>query len=68
MKQTAKMMNGNNHFLLVFSHTHDSFQLRQLLPALITCVVAKRLSSLPSDNHWALRSEAAQVLLQACDR
>lgn len=67
MKQTAKMMNVNTRFLLVFSHSRF-FQLHQLLPALITCVVAKRLSSLPSDNHWALRSEAAQVLLQACDR
>jgi hypothetical protein len=38
------------------------------LPALITCVVAKNLSSRPMDNHWALRFEAAQVLLLACDR
>jgi transcription initiation factor TFIID subunit 6 len=54
--------------LLLNPHLHLELQLHQLLPALITCVVAKNLSSRPMDNHWALRFEAAQVLLLACDR
>lgn len=29
--------------------------------------MAKTLSSHPFDNHWALRQEAGQVLLQACN-
>lgn len=33
----------------------------------MTCVVAKKLSSRPSDNHWALRREAAQTLIRACN-
>lgn len=54
--------------LLRFLLRTFDFQLHQLLPAVITCVVAKRLSSSPFDNHWALRFEAAQVLLIASDR
>jgi transcription initiation factor TFIID subunit 6 len=33
----------------------------------MTCIVAKKLSSRPSDNHWALRREAAQTLIRACN-
>lgn len=49
------------------SHLHLELHLHQLLPALLTCVVAERLASSPAENHWDLRKDAATVLVQACD-
>ncbi|KAG7345166.1 TAF6 C-terminal heat repeat domain containing protein [Nitzschia inconspicua] len=54
------------HSLLVNPHLHLELYLHQLLPAILTMVVAKKLSSKPWDNHWSLRSEAAQCLILAC--
>ena len=51
--------------LLHNPNIHLELQLHELLPALMTCVVAKRLA--PSGNHWALRREAGVVLVQACN-
>jgi len=51
--------------LLHNPNIHLELQLHELLPALMTCVVAKRLA--PSGNHWALRREAGAVLVQACN-
>jgi transcription initiation factor TFIID subunit 6 len=53
--------------LLLNSHLHLELHLHQLLPALMTCVVAKKLAHQRADNHWALRQEAATTLLQACN-
>jgi transcription initiation factor TFIID subunit 6 len=53
--------------LLLNSHLHLELHLHQMLPALMTCVVAKKLARTRSDNHWALRQEAATTLLQACN-
>lgn len=49
--------------LLRNSHLHLELQIHELLPALMTCVVAKRLSE---GDHWALRREAAMALLTTC--
>jgi len=49
--------------LLQNLHLHLELHLHELLPALMTCVVAKRLTG----NHWALRREAAVALIQACN-
>uniref|UniRef100_A0A6S8RS04 TAF6 C-terminal HEAT repeat domain-containing protein n=1 Tax=Ditylum brightwellii TaxID=49249 RepID=A0A6S8RS04_9STRA len=46
---------------------HLGLHLHQMLPALITCVVARRLSSRPFDDHWGLREEAARTLVKACN-
>ena len=43
------------------------FHLQQLLPAIFTCIVASRLSSI-SENHWKLRSSAAQVIALICKK
>ena len=51
--------------LLENPHLHLELHLHELLPVLMTCVVAKKLPS--SDHHWMLRREAAQTLLEACD-
>mmetsp|Transcript_22354 Transcript_22354/g.53186 ORF Transcript_22354/g.53186 Transcript_22354/m.53186 type:complete len:460 (-) Transcript_22354:1626-3005(-) len=53
--------------LLANPHIHLELYLHQLLPAILTMVVAQRLSSKPFDNHWILRHEAALCLVQACN-
>lgn len=53
--------------LLINPHVHLELHLHQLLPAVMTHVVAKNLSTMLEGNHWALRNEAAQTLRQACD-
>lgn len=47
-------------------HLHLELNLHQLLPPLITCVVARRLAGGDGSDHWALREEAAEVLVAAC--
>jgi len=56
------------HSLLINPHLHLEIYLQDLLPQLLTCVVAERLSSRPWENHWILRTEAALTLVQACDK
>lgn len=53
--------------LLLNPHLHLELHLHQLLPALVTCVVAKKLAKNRVDNHWTLRQEAATTLWQACN-
>jgi len=47
---------------------HLELHLHHLFPAIITCVIARRLSATPADDHWSLRMEAALVLVKACDK
>eukprot|EP00934_Nitzschia_sp_Nitz4_P006003 Nitzschia sp. Nitz4//scaffold96_size78090//70194//71687//NITZ4_005506-RA/size78090-augustus-gene-0.8-mRNA-1//1//CDS//3329560609//5993//frame0 len=53
--------------LLSNPHLHLELHLHQMLPSLLTCVVAERLSSAPWGNHWSLRREATMALAQACN-
>jgi len=53
--------------LLINPFIHLELHLHQLLPAILTTVVAKNLSSKASDNHWALRDDGSQTLRQICD-
>jgi len=55
------------HSLLMNPHMHLELHLHQLLPILFTCIVAKKLSSNASENHWSLRDDAAKTLAQACN-
>ena len=43
-------------------------QLHELLPAVLTCVVGKRLCAKPVEDHWALRDVAAQIITWVCKR
>ena len=43
-------------------HLHLELHMHELLPALFSCVVAKRLPG----NHWALRRDAAMALMTTC--
>ena len=42
--------------------------LHQIMPSILTCVVAKRLHTHASDNHWAVREAAACVVATICSR
>jgi transcription initiation factor TFIID subunit 6 len=43
--------------------------LHQLMPSVLTCIVAKRLSENPEkDNHWRLRVLASKTVAEICER
>lgn len=48
--------------MLCNPHLHLELHMHELLPALFSCVVAKKLPG----NHWALRRDAAMALLTTC--
>jgi transcription initiation factor TFIID subunit 6 len=50
-----------SHSLLLSHHLHLEPYLHQLLPALLTCLVGKKIGS-PMADHWTLRDEAAALL------
>lgn len=39
-----------------------------LMPALLSCVLAKRMGGTPSEDHWSVRDAAARVIALACAR
>ncbi|KAG4378173.1 hypothetical protein GLYMA_18G290200v4 [Glycine max] len=44
------------------------FLLHQLMPSVVTCLVAKRLGSRLADNHWELRDSTANLVASICKR
>ncbi|KAI4307939.1 hypothetical protein L6164_031063 [Bauhinia variegata] len=54
--------------LLQNPHIHVELYLHQLMPSIITCLVAKRLGIRPSDNHWELRNFTADLVASICKR
>ncbi|KAJ7960844.1 transcription initiation factor TFIID subunit 6-like [Quillaja saponaria] len=54
--------------LLRNPHVHIEPYLHQLMPSVITCLVAKRLGSRLSDNHWELRNFTANLVALICKR
>lgn len=71
---------GLNDFSLLFAmmrvvrsllqnpHIHIEPYLHQLMPSVITCLVAKRLGNRFSDNHWELRDFTASLVSSICKR
>ncbi|KAA3452901.1 transcription initiation factor TFIID subunit 6-like isoform X1 [Gossypium australe] len=49
-------------------HLHIEPYLHQLMPSIITCLVAKRLGNKFTDNHWELRNLAAKLVASICKR
>ncbi|PNY12387.1 transcription initiation factor TFIID subunit 6-like protein [Trifolium pratense] len=43
-------------------------ELHQLMPPIITCIVAKRIGNRLSDNHWELRDFSANLVALICKR
>ncbi|KAF6144976.1 hypothetical protein GIB67_013327 [Kingdonia uniflora] len=54
--------------LLRNPHIHIEPYLQQLVPAVITCFVARRLGNRFSDNHWELRNFSASLVASICKR
>ncbi|KAG6637689.1 hypothetical protein I3843_11G190500 [Carya illinoinensis] len=54
--------------LLRNPHIHIEPYLHQLMPSVITCLVAKRLGNRSSDNHWELRDFTANLVASICQR
>ncbi|CAH2033389.1 unnamed protein product [Thlaspi arvense] len=54
--------------LLHNPHVHIEPYLHQLMPSVITCLIAKRLGKRLSDNHWDLRNLAASTVASTCKR
>ncbi|XP_065862477.1 transcription initiation factor TFIID subunit 6-like isoform X2 [Euphorbia lathyris] len=54
--------------LLQNAHVHVEPYLHQLMPSIITCLVAKRLGNRFSDNHWELRNFTANLVASICKR
>ncbi|KAH7660302.1 transcription initiation factor TFIID subunit 6 protein [Dioscorea alata] len=54
--------------LLQNPHIHIEPYLHQLMPSMITCLVAKRLGNRLADNHWELRDFSANLAASVCRR
>ncbi|KAL3636990.1 Transcription initiation factor TFIID subunit 6 [Castilleja foliolosa] len=54
--------------LLRNPHIHIEPYLHQLMPSVLTCLVAKRLGHKFSDNHWELRNFTANLVASICKR
>ncbi|XP_058070769.1 transcription initiation factor TFIID subunit 6 [Magnolia sinica] len=54
--------------LLQNQHIHIEPYLHQLMPSVITCLVAKRLGNRFVDNHWELRDFTATLVASICRR
>ncbi|KAL5581753.1 hypothetical protein UlMin_014195 [Ulmus minor] len=54
--------------LLQNPHMHIEPYLHQLMPSVVTCLVAKRLGNRFADNHWELRDFTANLVASICKR
>ncbi|CAI9090225.1 OLC1v1024953C1 [Oldenlandia corymbosa var. corymbosa] len=54
--------------LLRNPHIHVEPYLHQLMPSVVTCLVAKRLGNRLADNHWELRDFTATIIASICRR
>ncbi|KAL3502747.1 hypothetical protein ACH5RR_037196 [Cinchona calisaya] len=54
--------------LLQNPHLHVEPYLHQLMPSVVTCLVAKRLGNRLADNHWELRDFTATIVACICRR
>ncbi|GAB2256841.1 hypothetical protein Droror1_Dr00022900 [Drosera rotundifolia] len=54
--------------LLKNPHIHIEPYLHQLMPSVVTCLVAKKLGNRFADNHWELRDYTAKLVALICKR
>ncbi|KAJ4972440.1 hypothetical protein NE237_005614 [Protea cynaroides] len=54
--------------LLQNPHIHIEPYLHQMMPSVVTCLVAKRLGNRFTDNHWELRNFTAKLVASICKR
>ncbi|KAJ3073836.1 hypothetical protein HDU98_000506 [Podochytrium sp. JEL0797] len=58
MRMTRALLNNKNLFIEPYLH--------QLMPNIITCIVSKRISESPLDDHHALRRFSAELASYIC--
>lgn len=56
------------HCILINPEIHVDHYLHTIIPAVLTCLVGKRLCDSPTENHWALREHAADLVALICRR
>ena len=54
--------------LLLNSSVSLELYLDQIMPAIFSCLVGKRVCKFPSDDHWGLRELAARVIGLICSK
>ncbi|XP_011003500.1 PREDICTED: transcription initiation factor TFIID subunit 6-like isoform X1 [Populus euphratica] len=54
--------------LLQNPHIHIEPYLHQLMPSVVTCLVARKLGNRFADNHWELRDFTANLVASICKR
>ena len=54
------------HSLVSNPTIHVELYLHQLMPSIVTCMVAKKLSASPAEDHWSLRVQAARTMAFVC--
>ncbi|GMY09761.1 transcription initiation factor TFIID subunit 6 isoform X1 [Fagus crenata] len=54
--------------LLQNPHIHIEPYLHQLMPSVVTCLVAKKLGNRFADDHWELRDFTANLVASICKR
>ncbi|OZJ06346.1 hypothetical protein BZG36_00711 [Bifiguratus adelaidae] len=52
----------NNPHLFVEPYLH------QIMPAILSCLVARRLCETPNEDHWRIRQFAAKIVSMICER
>ncbi|XP_066143559.1 transcription initiation factor TFIID subunit 6-like [Euwallacea fornicatus] len=59
MRMTKSLLSNNHLDLKPYIH--------ELLPAVLSCALAKKISKYSSDNHWALRDFSTYVVASICE-
>ena len=55
-------------YLWIWKFIGFSCQLHQLMPSVVTCLVAKKLGNRFADDHWELRDFTANLVASICKR
>mmetsp|Transcript_40187 Transcript_40187/g.89167 ORF Transcript_40187/g.89167 Transcript_40187/m.89167 type:complete len:753 (+) Transcript_40187:85-2343(+) len=56
------------HSLLLNPHMQLEYYIHQLLPPILTCMVAKTIGAHPLEDHWSVRDAAARLVQLVCTR
>lgn len=56
------------HSLLMNPSLQLELYLHQFIPSILTCLVGKRLSNDPKENHWALRNLSSEIISFICKK
>jgi len=54
------------HMILTSRNLHVEPYLHQLMPPILSCLVARRLCANPTEDHWSVRDYAATLVARVC--